>query len=98
MRAHDLRPGIHAAERRLDHLVRHGIREQDHQVRGSDAVSHAGLIFAENLGAAPVLSAEVPVAAFHTFISADDDNTHTTDLLSLQFMAIAFPFVITVLI
>ena len=60
----------------LHHFVRDGMREQNHQIRRSDAILHAALELAEHLCLTPVFSADLFISALHTFIAAYNYNAH----------------------
>ena len=60
----------------LHHLVGYRVGEDYHQIRLSDPVREASLIFAEDLGLAAVLLTEVYILSFHTFVAANDHYAH----------------------
>ena len=83
VRTNDLRRIAQAAHGTLDHFVGDGMGEEDHEIGTADPVVHAPLHFAEDFCFAAVFLAQVLILTLHTFITADDDNTHEyfSDLL-----------------
>ena len=67
---------LQLAERSLHHLVGHGIGKKDHQIGIPQFVPKSAGGLREDLRLTLIALAKVLIATFHTFVAAQNHNTH----------------------